>query len=152
MWIREHEASGNGRAMWMNLVRIYDGTGEVNRREVEALAAIGPGALVYRGKKQRGGEMIELITRLKDAYTTLESADGGARTYLDRDKVKLLSDAINTPSNNAMLIEKSQVLAMHRDNFEAACTYLSTRVIDIYPDASLTQRGTGCNRTVGQTG
>ena len=39
-WIREHEAGGNGRAMWMNLVKIYDGTGEVNRREVEALAAI----------------------------------------------------------------------------------------------------------------
>ena len=150
-WIREHEAGGNGRAMWMNLVKIYDGTGEVNRREVEALAAIRPGALVYRGE-QRGGEMIELITRLKDSYTTLESADGGARTYPDRDKVKLLSDAINTPSNNAMLIEKSQVLAMHRDNFEAACTYLSTRVIDIYPNASITQRGTGRNRTVGQTG
>ena len=150
-WIREHEASGNGRAMWLNLVRIYDGTGEVNRREVEALAAIRPGALVYRGE-QRGGEMIGLITRLKDAYTTLESDDGGARTYPDRDKVKLLSDSINTPSNNAMLIEKSQVLALHRDNFEAACTYLSTRVIDIYPNASLSQQSTGRTRTVGQTG
>ena len=147
-WIREHEASGNGRAMWLNLVKIYDGTGEVNRREVEALAAIRPGAIVYRGE-QRGGEMIEVITRLKDAYTTLESEDGGARTYPDRDKVKLLSDAINTPSNNAMLIEKSQVLALHRDDFEAACTYLSTRVIDIYPNASLSQWSTGRQRTVG---
>ena len=150
-WIREHEASGDGKAMWRSLLRIYDGTGEVNRREVEALAAIRPGALVYRGE-QRGGEMIEIITRLKDAYTTLESEDGGARTYPDRDKVRLLSDAIVTPSNTAMNIEKSQVLAMHRDDFEGACTYLSTRVIDIYPNATSNQRGTGRNRTVGQTG
>lgn len=102
-WLREYEDAGNGRGMWFNLIQIFDGSGKVNRRETQALATLRPNNLVYRGERN-GGEMIELITRIKDAYTTLESQEGGGRVFPDRDKVKLLAGAIQTPGNPSMMM------------------------------------------------
>ena len=124
----------DGHLAWIAIFNCFEGSGEINRREGDAEAVLRPGVLVYRGE-QRGGEFIMIIAKLRQAYSTLEQS--GERVIPDVDKVKRLCEIIHAPPGSMLMVEKSTMLSLFRNDFDGAVGHMSIRITEIFPITSI---------------
>lgn len=150
-WLKEFEATEDGRGAWRALKDQLEGTAAINARANEARRILGTGQGSATWTSEYGGMNFESYsTKLQHAYTSDEKCYGNV-TH-PQAKVQRLLDGMK-PSDKQMLIAiaKSHVQDNLMNDWIGACQYLKAKVDDAFPPRQNHGRKRGF-RQVSQTG
>ena len=135
-WIQPFQGSQDGRGAWLALVAHYDGGGQKEKRIIKAEAVLEN--IFYNNERIFSFDAYS--AKLLRAFCTLESTDN-RRTASNQVKILLDNIKISTPE---FAVIKGHVRSNHRSDLQAAISYISTEVAELFPQAVL--GGTRQNR------
>ena len=139
----------DGRAAWLALVGIYEGSGEIDRRETAALRILENVNLCKFTGERIEGDFRRYVGRLVDQYAVLTQA---GREVLQKDQVRRLLLGIDCHGNHAMQALIQAVRLNYGSNFVGAINYLSQEIAGQYATAARAPRGgQGGQRRVSQS-
>ena len=127
--VETHEATRDTHAAMNDIRNHYLSEGYNHKKMASASAALK--TLKYTG--ERHGTFEKHCNSIVKAYN-IQAKQG--QTYLDEFKVKFLYDSIQVSNNSAVAMSKELMIQQYKNNFKDACTYMTTRMSEIFPPGS----------------
>ena len=131
--VETHEATRDTHAAMDDIRNHYLSEGFNHKKMASASSTLK--TLKYSG--ERHGKFETHCNSMVKAYN-VQAKQG--QTYLDDIKVKHLYDSIQVANNTEVHMAKALMLQQYKNNFKDACTYMTTRMSEIFPPDSNSNR------------
>lgn len=143
-WIKDFEDTLDFTRAFEALRAKYLGAG-VKSMEI-AKANLVLATLMYTNENKM--PFTTFTAKLKDAYTSLARKE---QKFIDSIKVQTLMRKIQVPNNQAVEQAKTAISLAYRNDFDTACTEMSTTLGDIYAQQQATKQSSSNPRRVAKT-